>query len=311
LSGETARRRLPEVVCVARRNGKIAGVSSVYQADVELLGGRRFWIYRSLLDGPVRDQGPAMIRRTFAVLEGEFDRAPGSPIGLCLAIADPAQRRRRPDAEWLDPRSVYAGYLADGRQVRVAYFEDALIGPPVSSPTIAPVTAPDSGSLLPSGYRISPFAEQGRVSAQDVVDLWVRENVLAQEDAERRVSELLLVATDPQHNPVGVSTTYLQRNAQLRAELWHTRVFVAAAHRRSGLAIAIAAAARDHLVERYRSGADPRGIGVLFVVESEILKRFLPQAVWPRTGFTFVGEDIRRSHIRVYYFPGAPAPEPN
>jgi hypothetical protein len=87
-------------------------------------------------------------------------------------------------------------------------------------------------------------------------------------------------------------------------------VFVAAEHRRSGLAIAVAHAAREHLVERYRSGIDPRGIGILFEVESEILKRFLPQAIWPRTGFAFIGEDARGSHIRVYYFPGALAPEP-
>jgi hypothetical protein len=44
-----ARRRLNEVVCVLRRDEAIAGVNSEYPAEVGLVGGRRFWIYRSLL----------------------------------------------------------------------------------------------------------------------------------------------------------------------------------------------------------------------------------------------------------------------
>jgi hypothetical protein len=124
LTGDEARRRLTEVVCVLRRDGAIAGVSSVYPAEVGLIGGRRFWIYRSLLLDPAQD-GPEMIRATFGALESEFDRQPSSPIGLCVLIGDPEERRRRPEVEWSDPRMLYAGYLQDGRQVRIGYFEDA------------------------------------------------------------------------------------------------------------------------------------------------------------------------------------------
>ena len=124
LSGPEARRRLDDVVCVVRRDGAITGVSSVYPAQVELIGGRRFWIYRSLLLDPGADS-VAMIRAAFMALDSEFDHRPGSPIGLCVLIADPEERRRRPEAEWSDPRMIYVGYLADGRQVRVAYFNDA------------------------------------------------------------------------------------------------------------------------------------------------------------------------------------------
>jgi hypothetical protein len=124
LAGEEARRRLSELVCVLRRDGAIAGVSSVYPAEVGLIGDRRFWIYRTLLLEPAQD-GPEMIRATFEALDGEFDHQPGSPIGLCVLIADPEERRRRPEVEWSDPRMLYAGYLQDGRQVRIGYFEDA------------------------------------------------------------------------------------------------------------------------------------------------------------------------------------------
>jgi hypothetical protein len=124
LTAERAENRLAEVVCVARLDGKLAGACSVFPAEVPLIGGRRFWIYRSLLDEPTIDQGPSLIKATFDVLDGEFDGSPGSPVGLCV-LADEAERRRRPEAEWSDPRMIYAGYLADGRQVRIAYFEDA------------------------------------------------------------------------------------------------------------------------------------------------------------------------------------------
>jgi hypothetical protein len=126
LTPEEAQRRLAEVVCVLKLDGLLAGVSSVHTADVALIGGRRFWIYRNLLAAEAADQMPAMIAATFNALQGEFDRSPGAPIGLC-ALLDDQERRLRPEAEWSDPRMIYAGYLGDGRQVRIAYFEGAVI----------------------------------------------------------------------------------------------------------------------------------------------------------------------------------------
>lgn len=129
LSRSDARERLTEVVCVLRdADGAVAGVCSVYAADVALIGDRRFWVFRSLLPGAAVDHVPAMISATFAALAAEFDEAPGSPIGLCVLLAGAAERRRRPEAEWPDPRMIYAGYLDDGRQVRIAYFDRASIG---------------------------------------------------------------------------------------------------------------------------------------------------------------------------------------
>jgi hypothetical protein len=128
LSDDEARRRLPELVCVLRDDdGAIAGASSVHPAEVPLIASRRFWIYRNLLPGDAVEQGPAMITSTFNALAAEFDGRPGSPIGLCVLIADAAERHRRPEAEWSDPRMIYAGYLDDGRQVRLAYFEGAVV----------------------------------------------------------------------------------------------------------------------------------------------------------------------------------------
>jgi hypothetical protein len=120
--------RLPEVVCVLRdAGGTIVGVNSAYQEAVPLLGGRRFWVYRSFLLPAARGAWDAMASTAFRVLAAEFEPDAGGPIGLCAPIADRALLERRPEAEWEDPPLLYAGYLADRRQLRVAYFEGGRI----------------------------------------------------------------------------------------------------------------------------------------------------------------------------------------
>jgi hypothetical protein len=168
----------------------------------------------------------------------------------------------------------------------------------------------DGGYQLADGYRIEAFADQDAVSGADIVELWIRERALPEAEAQRRVGEITLVATDPARRPAGVSTAYLRYNAQLRAELWYIRAFVAAAHRNSSVAVMLAVRGREHLVERYLRGGDRRGIGLIYEIENEGLKRYFPQAHWLPTDFLFIGENERGDHVRVHYFPGALAPEP-
>jgi hypothetical protein len=79
---------------------------------------------------------------------------------------------------------------------------------------------------LDSGYRLEVFAEQDRISETDVLDLWASEGVVPAQEEKRRVSEVLLVAADPEGAPAGVSTAYLAYSEQLRARLWYGREFV-------------------------------------------------------------------------------------
>ena len=73
-----------------------------------------------------------------------------------------ASARARPEAEWRDPRILYAGYLADGSQVRIGYFEGRQ-GP--SGDRAARQMADLDPELAP-GYRISPFAETEEIGAR-------------------------------------------------------------------------------------------------------------------------------------------------
>lgn len=163
---------------------------------------------------------------------------------------------------------------------------------------------------LDEGYRIELFAEQDGVSAEDVLALWGRELPLADEERGRRIHEVLLVATTDGGELVGVSSAYLQQNEQLAMDLWYYRAFVASGHRQSNVAVNLALIGRDHLEQRFVSGADPRAGGMVYEVENEGLKRHFDDALWLPTDFTFIGENERGDHVRVRYFPGALAPEP-
>ena len=168
----------------------------------------------------------------------------------------------------------------------------------------------DPGRQLDEGYRIELLAEQDEIGDQDVIDVWTREGVVGAAEAGRRILEVLLVAIHERDGLVGISSAYLQRNPQLDMHLWYYRAFVAGAHRMSNIAVQLALMGRDELQDRYVSGADRRGAGILYEVENEGLKRHFNQALWFPTLLTFIGENASGAHVRVRYFPGVTAPDP-
>ena len=99
----------------------------MYPADVPLIGGRRFWVFRSFVLPQAVDARAKLISATFAALNDECDPSRGGPVGLCVLVR-PEEAARRPEAVWEEPRMLYAGYEPDNRQVRIGYFEGAGIG---------------------------------------------------------------------------------------------------------------------------------------------------------------------------------------
>ena len=306
--GDDASQRLSEVVCVlVDESGEIVGVNSVYGGEVPLVGGRHFWIYRSYLLPKAAEADSAMINAAFNALEAVFDPAGSGPIGLCVPLADPDEIARRREVVWDDTQLIYAGYLEDGRQLRIRYFDEAAIGPALpNSPTLAETRMTEYP--LEDRYSIEPFAEAG-VTHEDVLALWKRERVVPEAEAQRRVHEVHLVAVERDEGVVGVSSAYLQRNAQLRMDLLYYRAFVSKAHRMSSLAGLLAVRGREVLEKRFISGEDTSAGGVIYVVQNQGLKAYFNKALWLPTDFWFIGETERGAHVRVHYFPGALAPE--
>jgi hypothetical protein len=297
------RRGGEEEVQEAQEVGEITGFDSVYAADIPLIGGRRFWIYQ---DPPGRERAAESISATFTALEDEFQPDRDVPIGLCV-LTTGDEIGDRPEAEWADPRMLYAGYVDGSAQVRIGYFEGAKIEPPWKRGHGSATPIPDPN--LP-GFRIEPLTEHDQVSEQDVLELWAGEGALSPEEARERVGQVVLVAADDTGELVGLSTAWLRMNEQLWMDMWHYRVFVASSHRQSHLAVALTLATREHLKERFVSGQDLRAGGVVMAIQNPVLRR-LDDAIWQATDFAFFGVNPGGDHLRVHYFPGAIAPGPD
>lgn len=157
------------------------------------------------------------------------------------------------------------------------------------------------------GFRIENVRHPAQPDLiERAVKLWLDEDVLAQAESQRRTSELLLVAlSDADDAVVGVCTTYLQVQPNLRMPLWHFRTYVSAAFRENDIGFHLLIGARDFHCGQYVSGVDTRGAGLYMEVENPILQKYRNEAVWQRSGMVFVGYGQRGQHCRVHYFPGA------
>ena len=250
-----------------------------------------------------------MVGAAFAALEAEYEQEPDDAIGLCVVVSDPAEMERRAEAIWPETELFFAGYTEDGRQLRVRYFEDALVGPGLPNSQSMSETRRIDYSLG-DRYRVERFGEAGSVTADDVLALWEREGAMPEAEAQRRVHEVLHVVTERGDGLVALSTAYLERNPQLRMDLWYFRTFVAPAHRHTHVATQLTFHNRDLLERRFLSGEDTRATGVAFELEHVGMRMYYNRAVWDPADFTFIGENQRGDHVRVHYFPGARVPAP-
>jgi hypothetical protein len=300
-----AHRRVAEILLVATdSSNRLAGVSTAYLQRTPQLRAE-LWYIRAFVPAVHRQSNVAVQLALRArdhlqhrYLSGRDPRG----IGSIFEVENEGLQRAFPEALWLPTDFLFIGENEDGDHVRVRYFPGA--------PAPEPPTPREPTRAEAAGYRIELFAEQSAVSTTDVVKLWTHEAALSGEEAVRRTSELLHVATDAAGQLAAVSTMYLRGVERLHAELWHFRVFVAPAHRQSELARSLALLGREDRIGRYVDGVDRRGIGIVYEVASPVLQSHLPQASWPETKFLYIGEDGRGYQLRVYYFPGAPAPEP-
>ena len=307
--GDAVRARLPGVVCVAVDDeGEVVAVSSVTEHELPLIG-RRLWIYTNLSADESDELAAAMLNSAFEALAEEFAGGPQDPIGVCAIIADRQLMDRRPEAVWRDTELTFAGYLPDDRQLRVRYFRDAKVGPGVSSSMSA-------DQLAARDYRtddrfvIEPLAESKSVTPDDVLALWSSEGVVAEAAARRRIDQVQLVAVADGSRVVGVSSAFLEQKPRLRVDLWNYRTFVASSYRHSTVAAQLLFGNLELLEGRFVSGVDTRAQGILFELENEDVMRGLNVAVWPRTGYTFIGENTSGAHVRVRWFEGARVPPP-
>lgn len=140
---------------------------------------------------------------------------------------------------------------------------------------------------------------------KEIINFWVAHGALTQEQAAERVKQVFCVGREQSGNIAGVGTVYIKYNEQLENSFYYYRSFVAPDHRSNQLATSLLNFTRENLNEAFVKGVNTRCIGMLVEVENEMLKNYWNQAVWPYTGFVYIGKNQRGDHVRVYYFEGA------
>jgi hypothetical protein len=159
---------------------------------------------------------------------------------------------------------------------------------------------------------VKPYDARSTGMQQAVLDLWERERAVPSADAKRRVADVQIVAFDGDV-AVSVYSAYLSFEPQLRTQMWHSRSFVAAEHRRSYLAAHVGVAGFELLSRRYDSGGDRRAPGILHVIENTGMgdNPDFARPVLPKSAITYIGQTDRGFQLRVEYFPGAVVPLPS
>lgn len=140
----------------------------------------------------------------------------------------------------------------------------------------------------------------------EIIDFWRQHGALPRADiARERLPEVVILARDASDAIAGVSSVSVRAQRQLAHKFYSFRCFVAPSHRRALLAARLIRSAYEYFNERYRQGANPDVIGMIAEVENRALNREHNQAVWPHSGFVFVGYDDAHRQVRVRYFDGA------
>jgi uncharacterized protein (DUF488 family) len=157
-----------------------------------------------------------------------------------------------------------------------------------------------------SEYVIDNVWENKPESLQnEIIELWMSHGVLSQEQAAERIKQVFCVGRDQSGKIAGVGTVYPQFNKQLENSFYYYRSFVAPDHRSNQLATSLLNFTRENMNEAFVKGVNTRCIGMLVEVENEMLKNYWNQAVWPYTGFVYIGKNNRGDHVRINYFDGA------
>ncbi len=141
---------------------------------------------------------------------------------------------------------------------------------------------------------------------EEVIDFWQRHGALPSADiARQRLAEIVLLARAGDETLAAVSSVKVRAHPGLGHKFYSFRCFVAPDHRRSLLAARLICGAFDFFDQKFRAGANPDVIGMIAEVENRVLNREHNQAIWPHSGFVFVGYDSAGRHVRVRYFQGA------
>ena len=131
-----ATERAKEVACIARLDGRVVGVTTVYPRVVTALRQPMYYL-RMHIGQPARNQALSipLLNASFDEVEKqELAKDKLMCLGMILALQNERLARHYDEAYWWQSKFVFAGYSPEDHQIRVRYFEGARLPPPVMLP---------------------------------------------------------------------------------------------------------------------------------------------------------------------------------
>jgi len=146
------------------------------------------------------------------------------------------------------------------------------------------------------------FGKLDQDLAGELIGVWKKHNLLAEsESGNTRVKQVVMVVRNKNHEIIGISTAYPIQVEQLKNKLFAFRCMLVPEYRYPGLLTKLTVMTRDFLEEVHLT-YDPYCIGIITEVQNTKLNDHRKEAVYPGSGFTFIGYSKKGFQIRVYYF---------
>lgn len=147
--------------------------------------------------------------------------------------------------------------------------------------------------------------ENNEIQKRDVKSLWSSLNALdGNVDLEKRLQEIKFLAYRKEQL-IGVSSAVRVIINQLEKKpFFNFRILVNPKESIPGLLEKLSVITIDWLEDQFLQDKTDC-IGLVTLVENPEYKKHRRQAVWPATGFVFVGKSAKGHHVRVRYFKGA------
>lgn len=121
---------------------------------------------------------------------------------------------------------------------------------------------------------------------------------------DKRLLQVVIVASTPEGEVVGVSTSYKAHIKHLRNNFYAFRCFIDRNYRIPGLMEVILVRTRDFMEEisQTEEPEHERCIGLITLVENERIMKHRTEAIWPASKMVYIGNSPKGFHIRAYYF---------
>lgn len=141
--------------------------------------------------------------------------------------------------------------------------------------------------------------------AGEVVKIWTEFAGLSPAEAQRRLSEVVLLAKTDSGKVVGIATAVKTFVQQIQNYTYVYRCLILPEFRAPALDTQMIVLSKNHLHQRSRGETDKRCVGIMVIVQNEVLKKNWRQAVWRGADMVYMGDTPKGDHMRIGYFKGA------